>query len=650
VIETHNTSQPILGRYQPISELAKSPIGGLVMALDIPERRVVALRSLPIEGRISQEAALMLLEASRWVKGLDDPAVMKPLDVGTQEGLLHAVFLYSLAEPLRGILRLASFTGSPLPVGVALRIAYDTVLGARAVEACGASPALGESLCGGLIPDSVLVGADGKSRLCDVGIGPILRRTDEYGRHPDLLSYAAPEQLRGVRTVDGRSDVFTIGILLWEMLANRRLFSAQAAHAVSEKVQTQLVPALDSLQRGTAEPIPPVVLEIVRRTLNRSPSERYSGTTALLQALETQAHAFMATPATVQSIVSTLIGHVFESRLRAMDRAVKSVDPSAGSSPMVVPAPVMSGGVKNRDQSPRAGVTKNPPALFAETPKSALAPVASNATVDASAYETLDPDSLVPSTGLIHDSTEELSRDARKTVSQSANALRPPLVVALPTLPSQFDLPGAELFTSPGTPAVKAASHVSERIVIPTQLPEPRSLCPRVEDAVNPVGPTIPAPAYREPMNEADAASSRNEWSRPGPRSRRSKYAWIAIVSVVACAFVGGIILRRCTAPLIQVGSANRHDVALTTPSPGDSLNLTETARDAKTFAPVNDTNPSAADEGVAPSVSAANLDATAPSVAVGPKEPTVPAQSLVRRVVPRSGGKVVKGRGKIAR
>ncbi len=161
--ESPNPTLPILGRYQTISELAKSPIGGLVMALDVPERRVVALRSLPVEGKVTPDTSAQLLEAGRWVKGLDDPSVMTPLNVGTQEGLLHAAFLYSLAEPLRGVLRLASFRGSPMPIGVALRIAYDIVLGARALEACGASPSLGESLSGGLIPDSVLVGQDGRS-------------------------------------------------------------------------------------------------------------------------------------------------------------------------------------------------------------------------------------------------------------------------------------------------------------------------------------------------------------------------------------------------------------------------------------------------------------------------------------------------------
>ena len=85
VNESRNPTLPLLGRYQPIIELAKSPIGGLVMALDVPERRVVAIRSLPVEGKVPSETLAQLLEAGRWVKGLDNPAVMAPLDVGTQE-------------------------------------------------------------------------------------------------------------------------------------------------------------------------------------------------------------------------------------------------------------------------------------------------------------------------------------------------------------------------------------------------------------------------------------------------------------------------------------------------------------------------------------------------------------------------------------
>ena len=257
--ETRNPNGPILGRYQTISELAKSRIGGLMLALDLPERRIVALRSLPVEGKFTSEAAEQLLVAGHWVKGLEDPSVMTPLEVGTQEGLLHAAYLYSVAEPLRGILRPTSFKGQAMPVGVALRIAHDVALGARAVEACGAPPRVGSSLCGALVPDSVMVGQDGRTRLCDVGLGAVLRRQSP-GEHPDILAYAAPEQADLQAPTDGRTDVFAIGIFLWEMLANRKLYGSVEAG----KSRSFEAPPIELLPRGTADSVPPVVAAIAQ--------------------------------------------------------------------------------------------------------------------------------------------------------------------------------------------------------------------------------------------------------------------------------------------------------------------------------------------------------------------------------------------------
>lgn len=676
--ESHNPNLPLLGRYQPISELAKSPIGGLVMALDVPDRRIVALRSLPIEGKVAPEVSGLLLEAGRWVKGLDDPAVMTPLDVGTQEGLLHAAFLYSLAEPLRGVLRLASFKGSPMPVGVALRIAYDIVLAARAVEACGASPALGDSLCGGLIPDSVLVGQDGRTRLCDAGIGSILRRTHEYGQHPDLLAYAAPEQLEGKGNIDGRSDVFTIGVFLWEMLANRRLFSAHNAQAVAEKVRTFEVPLLDTQPRGAAEPVAPAVAAIVKRALQRLPSERYAGTTALLSALETQTQEFMASAQAVQDVVSALVGNIFESRMRAMDRAVANSEQNSTSSPVVAPAP--SNAPTNRDARPRAAASKNPPAPFLPSQRPAPVSVAPSRATEPDDFETLDPDSLAPAPDTVRNSPEDLPIESTQSVSSPAkNAAvaesdgerpvgfprlpsvpappprtsrpapsitsKPPLTAAIPTLPSRFELPGAALFATPGLPLVKPIARAPE--VQPLRAPPPEALpdVTVVDIQVNPVGPTIPA-SPEVLVAESNAAAS--EPAPPEPRREKSRVAWVAILSLVAFAFAIGIGIRRCASHPNPSASIARVDIpsALTQ----SDASTTDVAQGAAAAAQLDVSHPDAATQVADASVAASASDAGVSSVSAAPKPPPAPARTYVRRTQPRSSGKVVKGRGKIAK
>jgi eukaryotic-like serine/threonine-protein kinase len=594
VSESSNPSAPLLGRYQPISDIARSPIGGLVMALDIPERHIVALRSLPVESKVSPDVSAQLLEAGRWVRGLDDPAVMTPLEVGTQEGLLHASFSYSVAEPLRGVLRLVSFRGSPIPVGVALRIAHDIVLGARAIEACGASPALGASLCGGLIPDSILVGLDGKTRLCDAGIATILRRTTEYGQHPDLLSYAAPEQIDGASGIDGRSDVFSIGICLWEMLANRRLFSAPQAQAVADRVRTLPVASLDTLQRGAAGPMPASVVAVVKRALERTAADRYQGTTALLQALETQCGELMATPQDVQHYMNGLLGNIFETRNRAMERAVPGI------------------GISNRP----------------------AAPAADSAAQGEKAHNS---DSLAPDTVRDLPPPPKLPSLPPPPIPSPASTSRPPIAPVIPTMPKPFELPGAALFATPGVPAVKPALPKTATVAATHSLPKGAA----DEAKVNPVGPTIPAPAATpEPPPTSEPA-------RPQQPRLKSRIAWVSILSLVGCAFIVGISLRRCA----------------TQPSDNQGLPRIEATQDAglqdASTAPVsisgdttNAADASVADAAVSDGGAAVLIrDAGAAAAAAKPK----PARPYVRRTTPhaaaaRSSSKVVKGKGKIVR
>ncbi len=627
--DSRNVTAPLLGRYRPLSDLAKSPIGGLVMALDVPERRVVALRSLPIEGKVPTEISAQLLEAGRWVKGLDDPAVMTPLEVGTQEGLFHAAFSYNLAEPLRGVLRLASFRGSPIPVGVALRIVHDIVLGARAIEACGASPALGDSLCGGLIPDSILVGQDGKTRVCDAGIGAILRRSYEYGQHPDLLAYASPEQVDGTSTIDGRSDVFSIGVFLWEMLANRRLFSATQTQAVADRVRTLSIAPLDTLQRGAAGPMPAAIVAVAKRALERSASDRYPGTTALLQALESQCSEHMATPQTVQHYMAGLLGNIFDTRNRAMERAVGNLESVAAPGSLSPPAPAFGA---NLDLRPRAATSRIPPPLAGVSDR----PLAASDLPgrDAGGLAVPNADSLAPDT--VRDPVEDRPKlpslpppPMRSSKPAPSASPRPPMIPAIPTLPKRFELPGAALFATPGVPAVKPVQPVADVTAVTESAPEPAPTAS--ESKVNPVGPTIRAPAAPQPPEPPTA----KEPAQP-PHSK-SRVAWIAILSLAGCAFVGGIAIRRCAFQSNRTISPGRVDVARSV-EVQDAMAASSAAELLKS----TDASVADASEGDAGALAS---DAGMPSTTAKPKP--APVRQYVRKPAPRSSSKVAKGRGK---
>jgi len=619
------------------------------MALDLPERRIVALRSLPIESKYSPETATKLLEAGHWVKGLDDPAVMTPLEVGTQEGLMHAAYLYGISEPLRGILRMTSFKGQSIPMGVALRIAHDVALGARAVEACGVPPRVGDSLCGALLPDSVMVGQDGRTRLCDVGIGAVLRR-EAIAEHSDLLAYAAPEQAHRAGPSDGRTDVYTIGIFLWEMLANRRLFSSVEAG----KSRTFDVPPIESLPRGSGEPVTPAVAALVTRALEQVPANRFAGTTALLQAIEQGCPDVLAPPAAVQAFMRELFDAIFENRARSMQSALDAAPPTARESLTAPPAPV-------RDARPRAAAPKKQ--VAADSDKERVAPVSSSNgnTTDQDSRETLGIEGSAPDTVReltpAHAATgNEMTPNANGTAVAAEDApmhaasssrlppppppvrlsrpapvfgSKPPLSPALPALPRQFELPGADLFATPGLPLVKPSA------------PD------RAGTEVNPVGPTIPAPpiddsAAAEPKvpeasDGAEASSIRIEPAEPerafiarAPR-RKFRFTWVALLSIIAFGFFGGVAVRRCTKVETRA-SPTRVDVVSASPvlATPDAATIAAAALAASTTS----------DAG-APMVSA-SASASASVEA--------PATTTVRRSAAKGSSKVSKGRGKTTR
>lgn len=678
MIDPQNSNPPLLGRYQVLSELAKSPIGGLTLALDVPEHRVVALRSFPVENRISSLDNLLLLEAGKWVKGLSDSAIMQPLEVGTQEGVLHAAYDYHVSEPLRGVLRMASFKGNPMPVAVALRIAHDIVLGARAIEAWGASPALGDTLCGGLLPDSILVGQDGKTRICDAGIAAVLRRTPEYGQLAEVLGYAAPEQLDGTGAADSRSDVFTLGVLLWEMLANRRLFTAPQLGDLMDKVRSMPVPSLDSLQRSASDAMPQAVAGLVARALEREPKDRYAGTTALLQALETHAGNLMASAAQVGSYISSLVGNVLETRSRVLDHALApAAEPEQRSNPAVVLRSVGKS-EKGQDPRPRAATTtpqKSSPKATAPIPppppKNRTTPTPKQRGSRPSVHiAPVTPLPVAPRTAmkssppiiaaLVDDAIAQGAREA-KTASGHVHPTLPPastpLEAVLPGLPKTFDLPGAELFATPGLPLVtrKSTAPATQR---DAAVPNVTGDAAHAVDPAPALDSTQSAAASAELPElgglaelEPDPTQSRashlrrvlHAWHASRERLQRvRKRTWLGLSSLLFVALLTGLIIRSCTrgadmAPAVaSVGIGSSAAAVATVPASAPVPML------ASTTAPV-----------VEPLVDASVEDKADAGVV---RKPAVRSQQAPQRArkrstaAPRYNSKVTRSRGKTTR
>jgi eukaryotic-like serine/threonine-protein kinase len=133
-------------------------------------------------------------------------------------------------------------------------------------------------------PQNVLVGVDGSARLSDFGVARATSRlsTTRTGQLKGKLAYMAPEQARGDRDIDRRADLFAAGIVLWEVLACRRLFKGEGEADTLNRVMNEPIPPVRSMA-----PMVPAALEaVVARALERERSKRYATSAEFADALE----------------------------------------------------------------------------------------------------------------------------------------------------------------------------------------------------------------------------------------------------------------------------------------------------------------------------------------------------------------------------
>src|SRR5438477_9720688 len=121
-------------------------------------------------------------------------------------------------------------------------------------------------------PQNVLVSFDGEVKLIDFGIAKAESRLQktQAGILKGKFSYMSPEQVKG-HPIDGRSDIFAAGILLWELICGEKLFTGDSDFAILEKVRTGLVPAPRSVTRTCPEGLEKVIL----KALATEPTQRY---------------------------------------------------------------------------------------------------------------------------------------------------------------------------------------------------------------------------------------------------------------------------------------------------------------------------------------------------------------------------------------
>ena len=242
---------------------------------------VVIKRLLPHLSWDPEFVAMFLAEV-RIAAGLAHPSIVQVLDFGVGEGGHYFAMEYLHGRDLRDVLKDAAEAGA-LPMGVALGIVLEVAAGlAYAHSFVDPSGQRLEVVHRDVSPSNVMVGYDGRVKLLDFGIARVTAQTRQTraGTVKGKVGYMSPEQCRG-DTVDRRSDVFGLGILLYELTVGRRAFFGDNEFAVMNRVVDG-----DYVRPCAVVPDYPDALEaIIDRALAPEPAARFPTADAFAEAV-----------------------------------------------------------------------------------------------------------------------------------------------------------------------------------------------------------------------------------------------------------------------------------------------------------------------------------------------------------------------------
>src|SRR5262249_48268499 len=260
--------------------------------------RDVAVKVLPSNLSVDQDRLRRFEQEACAASALNHPNILVVHDISAHDGSPYVV-----SELLEGETLRQRISGTPLTQRRAIEYALQMAHGLAAAHEKGI-------VHRDLKPDNIFITNDGRVKILDFGLAKLTQldgdqiRTDVPTRRVDTdpgivlgtVGYMSPEQLKGQR-VDQRSDIFSFGAILYEMLSGRRAFYASSAAETMSAVLKEDPPELSE----TNQRISPTLERLVHHCLEKNPEERFHSASDLAFALE----AISGTPSSSGKSIAT---------------------------------------------------------------------------------------------------------------------------------------------------------------------------------------------------------------------------------------------------------------------------------------------------------------------------------------------------------
>ncbi|NMO21464.1 protein kinase [Pyxidicoccus fallax] len=276
-----------IGKYEILTRLSMGGMAELFLAFTSGPggfRKFVAVKQILPDVKKDEQFVKMFLDEARITAAFSHANIGQVFDLGEEGGELYLAMEFLPGQNLEQVVKATARQGYALPMGFIGRVIRDACLGlhyAHHFTDPSGRPAV--VVHRDVSPKNVMVTYDGVVKVIDFGIAKArgrLGRT-QVGMVKGTSGYMSPEQVRG-SPLDGRSDLFSVGVMLHELLCGQRLFNGPHEAAVMLQIADGDIPA----PRSINPEVPEALEAVAMRALARDPAQRFTSGREMSRAIE----------------------------------------------------------------------------------------------------------------------------------------------------------------------------------------------------------------------------------------------------------------------------------------------------------------------------------------------------------------------------
>jgi eukaryotic-like serine/threonine-protein kinase len=315
------------GKYRVIAELGQGGTANVYLAVARGPsgfNKLVVLKFLKAELAVEPEFRRMFLNEARLAARLNHPNVVQTNEVFEEDGRPIIVMEYLEGAALSRIVSRAREQGQPIPMAMHLRVICDVLSGlhySHELRDYDGTP-LGV-VHRDMTPQNVFVSFDGKVTLLDFGIAKLTGAIAETqtGVLKGKLRYMPPEQIMG-EVVDRRTDIFAVGVMMWEAVTREKMWRGLADATVMHNIVNGVIPT----PRSVRSDVPQRLEQICMKALATNPNGRYATAAELQLDIEEWLSGNTVTNRTIGQFVSAVFGDVRARTRDLIERQLAQVE------------------------------------------------------------------------------------------------------------------------------------------------------------------------------------------------------------------------------------------------------------------------------------------------------------------------------------